>query len=598
MIFDLVREFADVLGIMPAEHPRYRILKLLDEAIRRDVNFINWHPTTFFQSMWNTCWWYDCPEAADHYAPPASGWPAAMPPWARRGPQLYLMLESWRRLRERTTPGISWLRSRRAPPTPLGSPVRSVYHGHSHAVTCVALAPDGKRFASASADGTIRLWDVNSGREIGCLAEHKDVVTSVAFAPDGRHLLSGSWDNTVRLWDETGACQKTLVGHQYGVESVAFSPDGKWIASASRDQTGQIWDRDTGLHACFLRGHAGFVTSVRWSPDGAHIVTGSTDKTVRLWDARTGSQLHCFSGHQGGVMAVCYSPDGQHIASASADKSCIVWHVGTRAPVRSFQKHEFAVWSICYSSDGRWIASGADDRTVCIVDAWTGAEVMQLRGFSGGVRGLAFFSGQRRLLTGSDDHAIRDWDLTRAEATEAAGVLTGHKDLIHLLTFSPSGQQIATAALDDTIRLWDNQTARQLGPLEAWEGPVRTLDYSRDGEYLLSENQDARIMVWSAYTGRCMGHAPKGAIPLSEGPSPAPLTFKEHETGMVVSLAGSNLDVAWFSTRMPLHCPHPSGRSWAGAEVEHLRLLTLEGALAGSGLWNAPEGQLTDDKEP
>src|SRR5260370_10074109 len=67
MIFDLVQDFSAVLDAMPAEHPRRRILTLLDEAIRRDLHFIERHPTTLFQCLWNTCWWYDCPEASFHY---------------------------------------------------------------------------------------------------------------------------------------------------------------------------------------------------------------------------------------------------------------------------------------------------------------------------------------------------------------------------------------------------------------------------------------------------------------------------------------------------------------------------------------------------
>jgi hypothetical protein len=92
MIFDLVKDFTDVLDAMPADHPRRRILKLLDEAIRRDVHFIDRHPTTFFQCMWNTCWWYDCPEAAGHYVAPESGW-SNPPPWQRDGEKLYVLLE-------------------------------------------------------------------------------------------------------------------------------------------------------------------------------------------------------------------------------------------------------------------------------------------------------------------------------------------------------------------------------------------------------------------------------------------------------------------------------------------------------------------------
>ncbi len=73
MIFDLVKDFTDVFDAMPKDHPRHRILKLLDEAIRRDVHFIDRHPTTLFQCLWNTCWWYDCAEAAGHYDKPDGG---------------------------------------------------------------------------------------------------------------------------------------------------------------------------------------------------------------------------------------------------------------------------------------------------------------------------------------------------------------------------------------------------------------------------------------------------------------------------------------------------------------------------------------------
>ena len=67
MIFDLMQDFGTVLEAMPSEHSRCRILSLLDEAIRRDVHFIDRHPTTVFQCLWNSCWWYDCLEAAQHY---------------------------------------------------------------------------------------------------------------------------------------------------------------------------------------------------------------------------------------------------------------------------------------------------------------------------------------------------------------------------------------------------------------------------------------------------------------------------------------------------------------------------------------------------
>ena len=80
MIFELAKDFSATLAAIPQDHPKRRILRLLEEAIRRDVHFIARHPTTLFQCLWNTCWWYDCPEAADHYIEPEGGWPPGEPP--------------------------------------------------------------------------------------------------------------------------------------------------------------------------------------------------------------------------------------------------------------------------------------------------------------------------------------------------------------------------------------------------------------------------------------------------------------------------------------------------------------------------------------
>ncbi|QDU41280.1 hypothetical protein Mal4_56460 [Maioricimonas rarisocia] len=111
MIFGLVHDFADVLNAMPEGHPLRRILKLLDEAIRRDVHFIDRHPTTLFQCMWNTCWWYDCPEAAKHDEEPEGGGPAED---SARG--LHAVLEQWRKWKQQRTSGFAWVRSLRPPP--------------------------------------------------------------------------------------------------------------------------------------------------------------------------------------------------------------------------------------------------------------------------------------------------------------------------------------------------------------------------------------------------------------------------------------------------------------------------------------------------
>src|SRR5439155_18072644 len=105
MIFDLVQDFAAVLDAMPAEHMRRSILKLLDEALRRDVHFIDRHPTTLFQCLWNSCWWYDCPEAAEHYADSGEDPRAESLLTGSSDAKLSALLEVWRAAKVNAVPG-------------------------------------------------------------------------------------------------------------------------------------------------------------------------------------------------------------------------------------------------------------------------------------------------------------------------------------------------------------------------------------------------------------------------------------------------------------------------------------------------------------
>jgi hypothetical protein len=194
LVFNLAGTFSEAIGGMPIDHPRRAVLQLLEEAIRRDIHFMARHPSTLFQCLWNSCWWYDCADAAKHYAVAETS--HSEPPGQQASPQICDLAESWRERKQ--APGFLWVRSLRPPDAPLGTAQKAVLRGHVGAVWSVAYSPDGQHIASGSVDKTARVWNAFTGQELLCLREGIAAVWSVAFTPDGRHLM-GTQDHQVRL---------------------------------------------------------------------------------------------------------------------------------------------------------------------------------------------------------------------------------------------------------------------------------------------------------------------------------------------------------------------------------------------------------------
>jgi hypothetical protein len=236
----------------------------------------------------------------------------------------------------------------------------------------VAFSPDGTRLLSGGKDGSVRLWEVETGAELRRLEGHGDLVASVAFSPDGRRALSAGYDHEVFLWDlekgvavpgfafsnvlryvnhvafspdgkfalvcggrticlidaATGQVERRLEGHTGAVVSATFSADGKQVLSGGDDRALRLWDRAGGKEVRVFTGHEGFVKSVALSPDGKQALSGATDATVRLWDAATGKELKVFRKHAEPVAAVAFIEQGSQTLSVSRDAELRVWRLG------------------------------------------------------------------------------------------------------------------------------------------------------------------------------------------------------------------------------------------------------------------------------
>ena len=160
--------------------------------------------------------------------------------------------------------------------------------------------------------------------------KHGHFVRSVAYSPDGTKLATASRDGSVKIWDLANG-HELIAFHGHGAEDVhaaQFSPDGKKIASAGGN-TIKIWDPATGQVQQTLTGHTSYVTSLAWRPDGARLASGGDDRIVRIWDPAAGKELHNLGGQSAMVHAVAYSPDGKLLASVNGEGRLTVYAVET-----------------------------------------------------------------------------------------------------------------------------------------------------------------------------------------------------------------------------------------------------------------------------
>ena len=209
---------------------------------------------------------------------------------------------------------------------------------HTGDVWVAGLTPDGKRAVTGGLDRTLHLWDADTGKHLLAFTGVTDHPRCIAFSPDGKQAVVGHsanilWnfvDNpgTVRVWDvTTGKLLRSAGGHACAITAVAWSRDGRWIASSSFDRTVRIWDAKTLTERRRWQASPAGCDSVAFTPDGRRVVTTGCghDHAVRVWDIATGKEACRFDGHEGHALGVAVTPDGKYAVSCSSDATLRLW---------------------------------------------------------------------------------------------------------------------------------------------------------------------------------------------------------------------------------------------------------------------------------
>jgi WD40 repeat protein/serine/threonine protein kinase len=253
--------------------------------------------------------------------------------------------------------------------------------GHTGALWGITASPDGRWIATASEDGTVKLWDAQARRLVRTLEGHRELVWCVAFSPDSKFLASGSATDEsgcVIVWEvATGREHRRFLGHRRLVFGVAFHPNGRLLASGSLDGSVCLWDvadgKSLGLLHQFTRQFDREVYSVAFHPDGRWLAASCLDNRVALWDLsdipdRPTPPSRFLEGHTAGVYAVGFSADGRYLASGSEEGVMILWDGQTFARVTTLRAGTGQIRCVSFSRDGALLAGAAHNAPTIVWD--------------------------------------------------------------------------------------------------------------------------------------------------------------------------------------------------------------------------------------
>ncbi len=417
------------------------------------------------------------------------------------------------------------------PARPLGLPphvervIGYVRMRHADRVNSICYNADGTRLASASKDGTVRIWDLGNGRELLAYRDHTEVVaaevkvndaavfrvSAVAFAPKST-LIASAGGNEIHLWDSTtGKLVKKYTGHTLTIKGLAFAPDGKTFATGSDDKTVRVWSVETGKETIAFPLHTSRVESVAFSPNGKLVAASDGDGFLSIYkldatDKKPVLKVQASEPTGQGINAVAFTPDGTKLITGGNDAvprlttstdPLGVMIPGSGVAIMKFPGHSGRVNSVAINPDGTLFATAGSDKTIRIWDAKNGKALRAIQGHLDEIATLAIRPDGKQIASGSTDGTIRLWDLSATDEHRAA---TDTKDSLWTAAFSPDGTRYATGGADKTLRIYNTAAGLLEHSLTGHSGAITTVVF-QDANRIATASGDKLIKIWDAKDG-------------------------------------------------------------------------------------------------
>ena len=392
--------------------------------------------------------------------------------------------------------------------------------GRGNDILAIAVTQDGRKAISASADQTLKLWNLQEDREEISYVGHSGPVNAVALKDNGHLAVSGSSDKTIKVWDLKRAKVPSIsIGHLLKINTLSISPDGRFLVSGSDDNLIKVWDLERRQEIRSMKGHQGSVLAVAVTPDNRYVVSSAdlNNGTLRMWDLIKGDQVGCLKSVKDSIRALALTLDGckavygfgagiVHIDDyrIAIGQTLKAWNLDEREtedlsvggnPIYDVMDEpdpmeNQTIQTLAVMRDNKRVIIGSTDKTLKIWELNTWALLHTLSGHNGSVQSVAVTRDCKYAVSGSADLTVKIWDLSQ---NKPVFTLVGHTAGVSCVSLTPCDRYIVSVSLDSSLRVWDMENGKQIASITG-EGGLTSCAVAPDGKTIVAGDVSGRLL--------------------------------------------------------------------------------------------------------